>query len=350
MKDMNYYDVKKLVAGSFGTDKAKRKLASVMTNRVDDEGDLEKALKSKRAKGTFDSRLHDAAEAVVEQHAKVKKEASQSAAKRRQLYSEEALLPESIVGKLPFKLTHEALQAHQSNPDQLKGLLCSFACIIAKKTYQFKWQSFGSDKLKKRHCLQSIVYLDALIQLYRMPPAFEFSMSDLSQRFKNIPEEPLLAILEKFCKITIADRHGDDYRRGASKIAAALSPVGEGDGGHSFKFLKSKEAVKQLTLHIIGIVVHLSTQRVSKGYFLERILKKNIGDLKSYFTELGLHVEPCKRQDKDGGKKIDDVLVSFKRTAIDTKSGKTEVAKTTGEPTQAEAAQAEDEEEEKQEE
>lgn len=36
VRNLEYYEQKKLVAGSFGTDKAKRKLASVMTNRVDD--------------------------------------------------------------------------------------------------------------------------------------------------------------------------------------------------------------------------------------------------------------------------------------------------------------------------
>lgn len=39
VKNLEYYEQKKLVAGSFGTDKAKRKLASVMTNRVDDNQD-----------------------------------------------------------------------------------------------------------------------------------------------------------------------------------------------------------------------------------------------------------------------------------------------------------------------
>ena len=54
---MTYYDQKRLQVGTFGTGKAQRKLASVMTNRVDEEAELEAALKSKRAKGTHDNRL-----------------------------------------------------------------------------------------------------------------------------------------------------------------------------------------------------------------------------------------------------------------------------------------------------
>ena len=54
---MTYYEQKKLQVGTFGTGKAQRKLNSVMTNRVDEEAELEAALKSKRAKGTHDNRL-----------------------------------------------------------------------------------------------------------------------------------------------------------------------------------------------------------------------------------------------------------------------------------------------------
>ena len=37
VKAMNYYDQKQLLAQSFGTAKAQRKLASVLTNRIEDE-------------------------------------------------------------------------------------------------------------------------------------------------------------------------------------------------------------------------------------------------------------------------------------------------------------------------
>ena len=51
-------------------------MASVMANQVDEDADLEAALKSKRAKGTHDGRLASAADHVAKAHEKVKKEAS----------------------------------------------------------------------------------------------------------------------------------------------------------------------------------------------------------------------------------------------------------------------------------
>lgn len=136
-------------------------------------------------------------------------------------------------------------------------------------------------------------------------------MTDLSERFKNIPEEILHEILQKFCRITVSDRHSQQFMRGASKDAAAAS-----ESGSQFKFMKSKDAIKTLTLTIIGLTVHLSTQGKSRGYFLERILKKNVSDLKSFFTELGMNVEPTKRHDKETGEDVNDVWISFSASVV----------------------------------
>ena len=87
--------------------------------------------------------------------------------------------------------------------------------------------------------------------------------------------------------------------------------VGDSDLSSNFKFLKSKESMQQLTLTIIALVVHLSTQGKSKGYFLERILKKSIAELRSYFKELGMLEEPTKRRDRESGEDLDDVFVYF---------------------------------------
>ena len=54
-----------------------------MANQVDEEAELDAALKSKRAKGTHDGRLAPGAKHVVEAHELAKKEASQSATKRK---------------------------------------------------------------------------------------------------------------------------------------------------------------------------------------------------------------------------------------------------------------------------
>lgn len=59
---------------------------------------------------------------------------------------------------------------------------------LASNIWQFSWDAIGEDKSEKRRILKSLVYLDALITLYRMPATFEFSMPDLSRRFRDIPE------------------------------------------------------------------------------------------------------------------------------------------------------------------
>lgn len=108
-----------------------------MANQVDEEADLEVALKSKRAKGTYDGRLQSGAEHVVASHERVRKEATQSSAKRKVLYSREALLPVEIVKQLPFKNTCKALR--KEDKDMLREFLCGFIATIAEKTYMYNW-------------------------------------------------------------------------------------------------------------------------------------------------------------------------------------------------------------------
>ena len=115
-----------------------------MANQVDEEADLEAALKSKRAKGTHDGRLQTGAEHVSKSHAEVKKNAAQSSAKRQTLYSREALLPKEIVKQLPFKNTRKALT--KEDKDSLRELLCSFTATIAEKTYQYGWPEKAEDQ------------------------------------------------------------------------------------------------------------------------------------------------------------------------------------------------------------
>ena len=119
-------------------------------------------------------------------HAQIKKEQAQSASKKKALYSRDALLPKEIIAKLPFKNTRKALR--KEDRDALKELLCSFVATLAEKTYTYSWPK---EQNEQQVTIQGLVYLDALIRLYRMPPQFEFAMGDLSTRFKNIPEETL---------------------------------------------------------------------------------------------------------------------------------------------------------------
>ena len=83
--------------------------------------------------------------------------------------------------------------------------------------------------------------------------------------------------------------------------------------------MKSKESVKTLILHIIGLVIHLSTGGVAHGHFLARILKTDMKELSSYFRELGAYTEIKPRTQKAGYESKDDqkventVLVSFRK-------------------------------------
>jgi hypothetical protein len=76
--------------------------------------------------------------------------------------------------------------------------------------------------------------------------------------------------------------------------------------------MKSKEQIKVLILHIIGLVVNLSATNSAKLSFLSRILKKEEKDLKNYCVELGLKLEPCKTRDRDTDKEFDDFVARLK--------------------------------------
>ena len=65
-EDLAYYDQKKLLAQSFGTAKAQRKLQSVLTNRVDEVAG--------GSKGIYDSRVQTMAQTVSKDAAEIKKQ------------------------------------------------------------------------------------------------------------------------------------------------------------------------------------------------------------------------------------------------------------------------------------
>ena len=82
-------------------------------------------------------------------------------------------------------------------------------------------------------------------------------------------------------------------------------------------------------LHIIGLVVHLSSAGHAKISFIGAILKKDAQELKSYCHELGLVVEPTKRK-QGAEKEIDDFIISYskvKHTNEDVKYNDVEDAK-----------------------
>lgn len=88
--------------------------------------------------------------------------------------------------------------------DELRKLLCSFVVVLSQKVRKYNWTNM--EKADQKNTVKAFVYLDVLITLYRMPPQFEFAMGDLSGRFRGLPDEPLEQILQKFCKISVADK------------------------------------------------------------------------------------------------------------------------------------------------
>ena len=172
-----YYEQKKLLAQSFGTAKAQRKLQSVLTNRV------EEIVGEGSSKGINDQRLQTLAQNVTKDTNEMKKSNIQTDSKRQQTYSREALMPASIFEVIPYKYTHEALK-NEDEP-KLKELLCGFVVTMAIGIWEKSWDTI-SDKKEKKQVLKALVYLDTLISLYRMPPAFEFCLQELSTRFRGV--------------------------------------------------------------------------------------------------------------------------------------------------------------------
>lgn len=64
------------------------------------------------------------ADAVVRDTAEMKKQNTNSDAKKAQMYNRAALMPDSIFELLPYKETHEALK--NSDLEALRELLCGF--------------------------------------------------------------------------------------------------------------------------------------------------------------------------------------------------------------------------------
>ena len=60
--------------------------------------------------------------------------------------------------------------------------------------------------------------------------------------------------------------------------------------------MKTKERQKVLMCHIIALSVHLSQFKRIKASVLARTLKKEIGDLKNFFKEIGLSMEAIKNE------------------------------------------------------
>lgn len=104
------------------------------------------------------------------------------------------------------------------------------------------------------------------------------------------------------------------------------------DSTTNISFTKSKEKQKDLTLAIIGLVVQLSPTLSARLGFIGRILKKEPKELKSFCTELGLHMEEKKEKDKITGKLVNDWVIFFHKP----KAAKVAALKAEGKEVEAE--------------
>ena len=110
IKNMSYMQKKMLVAGDFGVLKAQRNVASLITNKVDDDGVTNRA-----GKGAQDEQILAKAIQLEKDGQESKKQGESGAQYRRQAYSKEGLLPDSMLSQIPYKETYEALQKEDND-------------------------------------------------------------------------------------------------------------------------------------------------------------------------------------------------------------------------------------------
>jgi hypothetical protein len=155
---MSYMEKKALLVQNFGVLKAKRATASLISNKVTDDGVLDKEGRGARDQSILDKAL------VMEQA----KKDSTKADKRANKYKKEILLPDDILDLIPYKKTYEALT--NEDEEALSELLSTFAKISMMNAYS-RFEHIES-KREKKQIMKSHVYLDALLTLHRMPREF----------------------------------------------------------------------------------------------------------------------------------------------------------------------------------
>lgn len=101
IKNMTYMQKKALLVQNFGVAKAKRATASLITNKVEDDG-----VTNQEGRGVRDEHLMDTAR----EQDKLKQTEAKNARKGNK-YARENLFPEEIISLIPYKQTFEALQA-----------------------------------------------------------------------------------------------------------------------------------------------------------------------------------------------------------------------------------------------
>lgn len=275
IKNMTYMEKKALLVQNFGVLKAKRATASLITNKVQDDGVV-----NKDGKGTRDQALQQRA-------AEMQKDAiNNQKLSKKQKYSKEALFPDEILSLIPYRQTYEALKLEDK--EALSKLLSTFARISMENQYQ-RFEHIES-KSEKKMIMKQHVYLDALLTVQRLPNQIVKSVEELSEKiFKGLDVEAIRAILEKFTDIQSVNMNDLRKKKGPNHSA--------GDKPVTIKFVKTKEKQKILLCYIIAASMHISTYKRLRAQIFARTLKMEVGDLKNYFKDIGLTMESIKNKD-----------------------------------------------------
>jgi hypothetical protein len=177
---MSYMDKKKQLVEAFGTKKSIKKVTSMLTNMVDEDG-----ITNKPNRGVRDARLAARAEGIEENQAELRKDVASRDTERQQLYTRDKLLQPDLMTQIPYKKTHEALSKGDS--EALQGLFVNTMVRISlEKFYAGRFDLLASGSEKKL-ALRAFIYLDCLVSLQRMPMHIELPAEELTTRFKTVP-------------------------------------------------------------------------------------------------------------------------------------------------------------------
>jgi hypothetical protein len=99
-------------------------------------------------------------------------------------------------------------------------------------------------------------------------------------------------LLTSFTQTSVVPAH--QLRKSASATDEDGASISTGMG---FKYIKTKDSMKDLIVHMIGIMGFLN--KSFKAHFIAKMLKKELSDLKSYFQELGFSYDPVKENGQE---------------------------------------------------
>lgn len=119
---MSHMARKALLVNDFGVDKAKRATASLITNKIEDDG-----LINKDGRGARDQSILATAQKLDQDIQTSRKGHADDKAKKKAMYSRKGLLPDEILQTIAHKEIYQALQEYDE--EYLKSSFNGFARI-----------------------------------------------------------------------------------------------------------------------------------------------------------------------------------------------------------------------------